>query len=94
VHIEKTVCRGSLSTKNVLIECTATDLTRARIVLETVVAMFSVYCAKVGQQGREGGGGRGGVGGGAGRGGGGAGGQVEERARRGNLGWRDGGTEG
>lgn len=36
----------SLSTKNVLIECTATDLTRARIVLETVVAMFSVYCAK------------------------------------------------
>jgi phenylalanyl-tRNA synthetase beta chain len=34
----------SIATKNVLIECTATDLTRAKIVLDTVVAMFSQYC--------------------------------------------------
>ena len=33
-----------LSTKNVLIECTATDLTKAKVVLNTIVAMFSVYC--------------------------------------------------
>ncbi len=32
----------SVATRNVLVECTATDLTRASIVLETVVAMFSV----------------------------------------------------
>uniref|UniRef100_A0A6U2AIS2 phenylalanine--tRNA ligase n=2 Tax=Hemiselmis andersenii TaxID=464988 RepID=A0A6U2AIS2_HEMAN len=36
----------SLETKNVLIECTATDLTRAKIVLDTMVAMFSGYCAE------------------------------------------------
>mmetsp|Transcript_67653 Transcript_67653/g.180858 ORF Transcript_67653/g.180858 Transcript_67653/m.180858 type:complete len:590 (+) Transcript_67653:23-1792(+) len=36
----------SLETKNVFIECTCTDLTRGRIVLETVVAMFSGYCEK------------------------------------------------
>ncbi|KAJ3137068.1 hypothetical protein HDU90_002239 [Geranomyces variabilis] len=35
-----------LSTKNVFIECTATDLTKAKIVLNTVVTMFSQYCAK------------------------------------------------
>ena len=35
-----------LSTKNVFIECTATDLTKAKIVLNTVVAMFSGYCSK------------------------------------------------
>ncbi|XP_024526452.1 phenylalanine--tRNA ligase beta subunit, cytoplasmic isoform X1 [Selaginella moellendorffii] len=34
----------SLNTKNVLIECTATDLTKAKIVLNTMVAMFSGYC--------------------------------------------------
>mmetsp|Transcript_46770 Transcript_46770/g.113932 ORF Transcript_46770/g.113932 Transcript_46770/m.113932 type:complete len:592 (+) Transcript_46770:58-1833(+) len=34
----------SLETKNVLIECTATDLTRAKIVLDTMVSMFSGYC--------------------------------------------------
>ncbi|KAI9209325.1 uncharacterized protein BJ171DRAFT_486464 [Polychytrium aggregatum] len=34
-----------LTTKNVFIECTATDLTKAKIVLNTVVTMFSQYCA-------------------------------------------------
>ncbi|KAL3845620.1 hypothetical protein ACJIZ3_003023 [Penstemon smallii] len=34
----------TLKTKNVFIECTATDLTKANIVLNTVVTMFSVYC--------------------------------------------------
>ncbi|KAL3641412.1 hypothetical protein CASFOL_016380 [Castilleja foliolosa] len=36
----------SLRTKNVFIECTATDLTKANIVLNTMVTMFSVYCEK------------------------------------------------
>lgn len=36
----------TLDTKNVFIECTATDLTKANIVLDTVVTMFSGYCAK------------------------------------------------
>lgn len=35
----------TLDTKNVFIECTATDLTKANIVLDTIVAMFSQYCA-------------------------------------------------
>ncbi|KNC95982.1 phenylalanine-tRNA ligase, beta subunit [Spizellomyces punctatus DAOM BR117] len=35
-----------LSTKNIFIECTATDLTKAKIVLNTVVTMFSQYCSK------------------------------------------------
>ncbi|XP_048845163.1 phenylalanine--tRNA ligase beta subunit [Brienomyrus brachyistius] len=34
----------SLNTKNVFIECTATDLTKAKIVLDMVVTMFSEYC--------------------------------------------------
>ncbi|PKA65024.1 putative phenylalanine--tRNA ligase beta subunit [Apostasia shenzhenica] len=34
----------SLRTKNVLIECTATDLTKAKVVLNTMVTMFSEYC--------------------------------------------------
>jgi phenylalanyl-tRNA synthetase beta chain len=34
-----------LSTKNILIECTATDLTKAHIVLNTMVTMFSGYCS-------------------------------------------------
>ncbi|KAM7513955.1 hypothetical protein LguiA_003538 [Lonicera macranthoides] len=34
----------TLKTKNVFIECTATDLTKAKIVLNTMVTMFSVYC--------------------------------------------------
>ncbi|MFS7972238.1 putative phenylalanine--tRNA ligase [Helianthus anomalus] len=34
----------SLKTKNVFIECTATDLTKAKIVLNTMVTMFSGYC--------------------------------------------------
>jgi len=36
----------TLDTTNVFIECTATDLTKANIVLDTVVAMFSEYCAQ------------------------------------------------
>ncbi|KAJ4791949.1 Phenylalanine--tRNA ligase beta subunit [Rhynchospora pubera] len=36
----------TLETKNVFIECTATDLTKATIVLNTVVTMFSEYCQK------------------------------------------------
>jgi phenylalanyl-tRNA synthetase beta chain len=35
-----------LTTKNILIECTATDLTKAHIVLNTMVTMFAEYCAK------------------------------------------------
>lgn len=35
-----------LTTKNVFIECTATDLTKAKIVLNTMIAMFSRYCSK------------------------------------------------
>jgi phenylalanyl-tRNA synthetase beta chain len=35
----------TLNTTNVFIECTATDLTKANIVLDTVIAMFSEYCA-------------------------------------------------
>jgi phenylalanyl-tRNA synthetase beta chain len=38
--------RITLSTRNVFVECTATDLTKANIVLDTVVAMFSGYCAE------------------------------------------------
>jgi phenylalanyl-tRNA synthetase beta chain len=34
----------TLDTRDVLIECTATDLTKAKVVLNTVVAMFSEYC--------------------------------------------------
>ncbi|XP_073005660.1 phenylalanine--tRNA ligase beta subunit, cytoplasmic [Typha latifolia] len=36
----------TLKTKNVLIECTATDLTKANIVLNTMVTMFSQYCER------------------------------------------------
>ncbi|KAJ0408027.1 hypothetical protein P43SY_000231 [Pythium insidiosum] len=36
----------TLATKNVFIECTATDITKAHIVLNTVIAMFSEYCAQ------------------------------------------------
>lgn len=36
----------SVKTKNVFIECTATDLTTANIVLNTMVTMFSVYCER------------------------------------------------
>ncbi|RKP36538.1 beta subunit of phenylalanyl-tRNA synthetase [Dimargaris cristalligena] len=34
----------TLQTRNVLIECTATDLTKAQTVVHTLVAMFSPYC--------------------------------------------------
>ncbi|CAO1420864.1 unnamed protein product [Diamesa serratosioi] len=36
----------SLNTKNVFIECTATDLTKAKIVLDTIVTLFSEHCVK------------------------------------------------
>ncbi|XP_042501579.1 phenylalanine--tRNA ligase beta subunit, cytoplasmic-like [Macadamia integrifolia] len=36
----------TLKTKNVFIECTATDLTKAKIVLNTMVTTFSVYCER------------------------------------------------
>uniref|UniRef100_M4A1H5 Phenylalanine--tRNA ligase beta subunit n=1 Tax=Xiphophorus maculatus TaxID=8083 RepID=M4A1H5_XIPMA len=36
----------SLKTKNVFIECTATDLTKGKIVLDMIVTMFSEYCAQ------------------------------------------------
>lgn len=36
----------TLKTRNMLIECTATDKTKASIVLNTIVAMFSRYCKK------------------------------------------------
>lgn len=36
----------SVNTKNIFIECTATDLTKAKIVLDTVVTMFSTHCAE------------------------------------------------
>ncbi|EFN85934.1 phenylalanine--tRNA ligase beta subunit [Harpegnathos saltator] len=35
----------TLNTKNIFIECTATDLTKAKIVLDTVVCAFSQYCS-------------------------------------------------
>lgn len=35
----------TLNTKNVFIECTATDLTKAKIVLDTLVTAFSQYCS-------------------------------------------------
>lgn len=35
----------TLNTKNVFIECTATDLNKAKIVLDTIVCMFSQYCS-------------------------------------------------
>lgn len=35
----------SLQTKDIFIECTATDLTKAQIVLNTVTTMFSEYCS-------------------------------------------------
>lgn len=36
----------TLDTRNMLIECTATDKTKASIVLNTLIAMFSRYCEK------------------------------------------------
>ena len=35
----------TLATKNVFVECTATDLTKAHVVLNAVVTMFSEYAA-------------------------------------------------
>uniref|UniRef100_T1JC40 Phenylalanine--tRNA ligase beta subunit n=1 Tax=Strigamia maritima TaxID=126957 RepID=T1JC40_STRMM len=37
--------RLTLETKNIFIECTATDKQKATIVLDTIVCMFSHYCA-------------------------------------------------
>lgn len=39
----------SVNTKNVFIECTATDLTKAKIVLDTIVCLFSTHCKVPGQ---------------------------------------------
>jgi len=36
----------TLNTKNVFIECTGTDLTKAKIVLNTMLTMFSQHCAE------------------------------------------------
>ncbi|XP_034556366.1 phenylalanine--tRNA ligase beta subunit isoform X2 [Notolabrus celidotus] len=36
----------TLQTKNVFVECTATDLTKAKIVLDMMVTMFSEYCSQ------------------------------------------------
>jgi phenylalanyl-tRNA synthetase beta chain len=36
----------SVNTKNIFIECTAMDLTKAKIVLDTVVTMFSQHCTE------------------------------------------------
>ncbi|KAL4347089.1 hypothetical protein GQ457_17G027170 [Hibiscus cannabinus] len=36
----------TLKTKNVFIECTATDLTKAKIVLNTMVTTFATYCER------------------------------------------------
>ena len=35
----------TLQTRDVFIECTGTDLTKAGIVLNTMVTMFSEYCS-------------------------------------------------
>ncbi|KAG5676763.1 hypothetical protein PVAND_006572 [Polypedilum vanderplanki] len=36
----------SVDSKNIFIECTATDLTKAKIVLDTMVTLFSQYCSE------------------------------------------------
>merc|ERR1719315_588273 len=36
----------TLNTKNVFIECTGTDLTKTKVVLDTLVTMFSEYCSE------------------------------------------------
>ena len=36
----------TLNTRNVFIECTATDRHKAQIVLDTLICMFSGYCEK------------------------------------------------
>ncbi|XP_020492522.1 phenylalanine--tRNA ligase beta subunit [Labrus bergylta] len=36
----------TLNTKNVFVECTATDLTKAKTVLDMMVTMFSEYCSQ------------------------------------------------
>lgn len=36
----------TLNTKNIFIEATATDLTKAKVVLDSLVSAFSVHCAK------------------------------------------------
>ena len=36
----------TLATRNIFIELTATDLTKAKVVLDTLICMFSRYCAE------------------------------------------------
>lgn len=38
--------RIQMHTRNIFIECTATDITKANIVLDTIVAMFSEHCGE------------------------------------------------
>lgn len=38
----------TLDTKNIFIECTATDLTKAKTVLNLMVTAFSQYCKQAG----------------------------------------------
>ena len=38
--------RITLNTRNVFIECTGTDLTKTKVVLDTLVTMFSAHCAE------------------------------------------------
>ncbi|CAH8364689.1 unnamed protein product [Eruca vesicaria subsp. sativa] len=45
-HINGAHSAISLKTKNVFIECTATDLTKAKVVLNTMVTAFSEYCER------------------------------------------------
>lgn len=34
----------NLTTKNIFIEATATDLTKAKVTLNMIISMFSLYC--------------------------------------------------
>ena len=36
----------TLNTKNIFIECTGTDLTKTKVVLDTLVTMFSMYSSE------------------------------------------------
>ncbi len=46
LNVRESICMQiTLDTRDIFIECTATDLTKAKIVLNTVVTMFSEYCS-------------------------------------------------
>ena len=44
--INSDLTKISLDTTDIFIECTATDQTKLEIVINTMVAMFSVYCSE------------------------------------------------